>query len=301
MVKSKMPISTIHTPKNSPAPALAMTPTSRISTPKSCSSFVQSGVFAAVVIKELPSLEQAEAPGLSFDTKQDALNYAAEVAQEGSSWRGQVERPNIVEAYKQGQIELLCELSGPLALPPDWHISIRPTVVHLVEHRVDHQTSAAGKLDVDLRNMQFGSKQRLMLLEASKLVESPQGDIPSSIWLKRGNEIKYLFGDVLRPAFSLPIEVGKVFSEGKVSVLSSRSRRNSDRVASVVEGIAQVHKSITSEPGDSIWQWLHEPQEAQFVSWIKRIVLNDDGVWLTLSEAAGEHINFFNVRLGVLD
>jgi hypothetical protein len=265
----------------------------------SFSSFVGGG-FLVAVMRKTPSLEVPEASRLSFDTGQDALDYAAEVTQEFDGWLRQ-SQANIVKAYKDGQIELLLQFRCPLPLPSHWPISIRSGMVHLVGHGIERKSTPALERDLDHGDMGFCSQQGLMLLKAGQLVECPEGVVPSSVWLKRSHEIKHCGGDVLRPVSPLRVQINGVVTERKVSVVASFPDGHCDEVAGMVKSTAQVDQRIACESADPVGKRLREPEEAEIVSWIERIVLNDQCVWLTLSEAATEFIDLIDVRFGVLD
>jgi hypothetical protein len=251
-------------------------------------------------LQDHPSLEQVEAPRLSFNTSEDAINYAAKVSEEFDGWLAK-SQANIVEAYKNGQVYLLLRWRGALTNPTDWPISVRSGVVHLVEHRFKPEAAATSKLNLHHGDVQFGSQEGFVLLKPSQLVECPEGVIPSSVWLARGHKVKHLFGNVSRPVLPLPLQVGRVIAKGEVSILAAPTCRNSDEVTGMVEGVAQVDQRITSQATYPVREGLREPQESEVVSWIKRIVLSDDGVRMTLSEAASEFIEFIDVSTGVLD
>jgi len=249
-------------------------------------------------MRKSPSFENAEAPPLRFDTQQDALDYAAEIAQDDCGWLGL--RDGIVEAYKNGHLELVVTFRVGLAYPTDWHISIRSRMVDLVQHRVESELCCAAVND-DFGNVHLRPQQGLVLLVSGKFVESPKGDIPSAIWLKRGHEVEHLFGDVFRPVASLAVQIESVLSKREMGVLATLSSGLGDEVPGMVERVPEVYESVAGKPADPVWKLGRWPEESQLVSWINRIVLNDQGIRLTLNKAASEYIDFIDVRLGVLD
>jgi hypothetical protein len=254
----------------------------------------------AAVIRKSPSLKQAEAPRLDFNTEQDAFDYAAEVTQEFDGWLRK-SQSNIVEAYKDGRLVLLLSLRLAFPVPPDWHISIRSGMMHLVKHGIEVHDAATPERYFDHGDVYISAQQGLVLLESSQLVECPEGFIPSSVWLKRGHEVEHLFGDVPRSVFSLRVQVDGAVAEREVSVLPCSICSDSDEVTGVVKRVPQVDQSIPGQPTYPVRKRLREPKESEVVGWIKRIVLNNQGVWLTLGEAAAEYIDFIDMRLGVLD
>jgi hypothetical protein len=238
-------------------------------------------------------VEKAEPSRLRFNSNNDAISYADKVVEEFNRRLVENKVPNVVEAYRRVQMEIVVRLRIAAFNPADFHLIFRATTSAFDQN--------AGTFVGDFAREENSANKIFMLTDVGELVESPEGFIPSLVWLKPSHEIKDFLGKVFGSMASTTFHVGSGVSEREMSVLAGLSGRDGNCVTELIERSPKVPDRIERQPGDSQRQRLNQPDILEIVSCIKRVWLSENGVRLTLKKSLREDFNFFDVALGMLD
>jgi hypothetical protein len=239
-------------------------------------------------------VEKAEPSGLRFNSNDDAISYADKVVEEFKRRLVENKVPNVIEAYRRVQLEIVVRLRPAASNPADLYLVFRANPRYFFDQN-------AGTFVDEFAREENRANEIFMFTDVGKLVESPEGVIPSFVWLKSRHQIKDFLGDIFGSIFSTTLDIGRGFSEREMSVLAGLSGRDSNCVTELIECSPKVLDRIERQPGDSQRQRLNQPDVLEIVSFIKWVWLSENSVRLTLKEGFCENFNFVDVRLGVLD
>lgn len=246
--------------------------------------------------KSICQLELGEKPEpsrLRFNSNNDAISYADKVVEEFNRRLVENKVPNVAEAYRRVQMEIVVRLRIAAFNPADFHLIFRATPGALDQNTgtfVDH-----------FAREENSANEIFMFTDVGKLVESPEGFIPSLVWLKSRHQIKDFLRDIFGSISSTTVDIGSGLAERKVCVLAGLSGRDGNCVTELIERGPKVLDRIERQPGDSQRQWLNQSDVLEIVSCIKRVWLSDNSVRLTLKKSLREDFNFVDVALGMLD
>ena len=239
--------------------------------------------------------KKIEPSPLRFNSKNDAIRYADEVVEEFNRRLFENKVPNVVKAYRSVQLEIVIRLRSAASNPCDGYLVFRAKPGHVLNQR------RAVTLVRDLTRKENSANEMFMFTDVGQLVHSPEGFIPSFVWLKRSHEIKDFLGNVFGSMDSTILDVSSGVAEGKVGFLAGLSGGDGNCATELIEGGAKILDSVERQSGDSQRQRLNQSDVLDVVSCIKRVWLSENSVRLTLKESRREDFNFVDVRLGVFD
>jgi hypothetical protein len=238
--------------------------------------------------------EKFESDALSFDTADDALDDARAIVEEAN--RRLVERqfPKVVELYRSSQLYVLIQLRFSGDDPLDWYLGINAV------SRAGHQLETA-PTHVNLVREQYGSEGDFVFVGVRNFVESPQGVVPSLVWLARHHVVK----DRFRNLFGWPFYTGRRFNlgervgEGEVRLLSISASVAGANETDVIERGSQINGGVGREPRNSIGQRLSDPRVLNLATGIQGVWLDNHLVRISVEEGLREQVQFGDVILGV--
>ena len=239
--------------------------------------------------------KKIEPSPLRFNFTNDAIRYADEVVEEFNCRLVENKVPNVVKAYRSVQLDIVIRLRSAASNPCERYLVFRAKLGHILNQ------SRAVTLVRDLTRKENSANEMFMFTDVGQLVHSPEGFIPSFVWLKRSHEIKDFLGNVFGSIGSTILDFSGGAAEGKVGFLSGLSGGDGSGATELIESRAKILDSVERQSGDSQWQRLNQSDVLKVVSCIKRVWLSENSVWLTLKESLRKDFNFVDVRLGMID
>jgi hypothetical protein len=139
--------------------------------------------------------------------------------------------------------------------------------------------------------------QKRMFIGVVNFVESPEGVIPSSVWLESPKERPDFLGKLLGSTFHAVFE--RLSTARKRECAFARTRfgtsGDGDGVVSIIESSAEMVRSLNGEMLDDFRQWFVEPEFVNFLTRAIRIRLYDKGVWFGCEESTRFDFDIRNV------
>jgi hypothetical protein len=239
---------------------------------------------------------KAEAAALCFRSHQDALDFAAH----GSKDMPRLfigERLDITNRYVKGDIGCYLRLHSRFS-DQECDLAFVSTGDAL---RTNDRPSVADDIaSVDYaRFFDFNRHQSAVFLGVTKLVEGPEGIVPSFVWIEsakqRDDLWRAMFADA--PTINIVIELGKIVAERKAGPFgASPAACNSGGVSSLIENGAEIARDIEQDARQHLWRFLSEHNLMDVPARI-RLCINDMGPWLAVDKLIDEHIEIVDVVL----
>lgn len=247
---------------------------------------------------EQPESGAKESSGLRFDTSDDALDFARDCVERSKHWRAR-KYFNLAEDYVKGATNLVIQFRTT-ADPQKFCLVLRriPSVVSEARRANDRPCFDVGA--VTHRRCSQGDKHAVCF-DVSGLVETPQGLIPSLVWLEIFKEHPYPGRDVnqLPVQFVVHVEAGGGEGERGPLVGASRMERDSASINGMIKSIPEVGKSILGDRR-KLPRNLSETQLVNILT-CTRVIVDDKGIWLALDEALDPSIEIIDVIPRSLD
>jgi hypothetical protein len=225
--------------------------------------------------------DKPKSAALRFCSHQDALDFASDGIEKRNRRLALNNFFGMVDNYIVGDLYVRAALRR-LGGPKDYDL--------VLASGVHPSNGKGGRFDAASWDSNRGStkpygNQQRMFLNACEVIQSPNGVIPSFVWLEPFKDRADFRGDILQ-AFE-PIgkidEVCDDRKEGEVSVLSSPALdRNSE--SHLIEGCPQIVNGIEHYAGNIVGEGFSETEFMQVVASL-RILFYNVG-WLLIRGAA---------------
>ena len=237
-------------------------------------------------------LDEPEASALCLDGVDDVFNGLNGKPKE-MQYRLAGDDPNILKRYKEGEIHLVLKISSNEC--PDFEFLIAAIPYRhcgYTDHSTDPFNTVEGRTTADSENGVF--------VGIGYFVNSPQGVIPSYVWLERPKERVKWQRHIATPTFHAVLEFSSTTSEGERSVRFGFVRESSqegDAIASAIESRAKVVNSFFQKVGNAVGNWFVEPEFVNLVLRVIRISLSKWSVWASREESADLDFKIRQVQL----
>ena len=245
--------------------------------------------------------EQTKSPALRFGCREDALNYANKVLENGIDWSARKNR-RITDRYEEGEVDVVVECAATLdgtkyhllfgAVPnrsENGHAAGDPRffAVNAADpHSIGGEPCAPGA-DGNERGM----------LRIGEFVHGPKGVIPTLVRLegpKKRNDVTW---QILAPSGDNVRESGSGVSKRKVARFRSGFPAQSGAgISGLVESVPQVLDGVMHEVSDGVGNARGHLDLVKLSDAIT-VHLNDNGVWAFLLESVASLVQITNVFL----
>lgn len=219
--------------------------------------------------------DKSDSARLCFDSQDDVINYAKKVVEDSNGWLA-VHDVNIAHRYKSGDCEIYVRCTSEL-MAKDFHFIFHPVPVRRTQCEPSLNIQA---VEVDCASAYGDGADNRMFVGVSEFVETPQGVIPSLVWLEPANEVNDFLGMILQPPFYCVLKASHIRGNREESVLLRH-----DSVHGLVKGVPQVGDSVSSDALQGDWHGLSELDLMNFLSSVQ-VSLYDAGVWVTCHESS---------------
>jgi hypothetical protein len=245
---------------------------------------------------------EAKAAALRFRGQNDALDFDAH-SQEHVAGGSTVPTLHAANLYREGKVaaylSILPRWSGHeyqlafLRVPSIAHDG--PDARNVMGTRImrDHPENVAD----------LGGDKSAMFLRVTELVETPEGVIPSFVWVAATKERHDFRREIAANSASIDIviEAGEVVCERKVGGFgigfSIRQRRG---VTRLIEGRPQIVHGIEENAGQCGWKVFGKAKFAEVLAGHK-IFLNNVGPWVAVSKLLNGRVENVDVMLCACD
>ena len=248
------------------------------------------------------SIKKPNATPLSFDTANDAIDYANKLVEDANRWLA-VNDIDFCKRYES--LNLYIQVCFRSALDMSEYQLIFQAVPSWWESK-GCDVFKRGKIYTPTARGHRNGTDDLVFVGITKLVQCPQKIVPSLVWLKRGHDIKNFLGDV----FGLPLAVGVpryltlhvrlVRSERELGALTVFTSSNCHRETSLIESRTKTADSVKGDSWQTNGHWFGELDLVKLLG-STRIQLSDTSVWVAIEEDFDLPIEFCDAAFGVLD
>ena len=237
---------------------------------------------------------EANPPRLSFNSHDDALNYARRATKE-SNGRLAANRLDIVERYKRSDFEFVLRLAAGLD-NREYHLvffAVPAGLEHNLGLRYGHV------FDVQVASGHSDGSDPAMVPYVSQFVDRPEAVIPSAIRFELAHDIQDFRWDILGPP---SVEFCSSAAKGEMGMLGARvSAGDRNLVPSAVQRGAQIADGIERNISENGGHFATgEPHLVDFVDSV-RIWLNDQFVWVWAEKTAHLGVQILGVILSPRD
>jgi hypothetical protein len=206
-----------------------------------------------------PKSEQPDPAALSFSSHQDALDFARNGIEHANGVAA-LNPVEFVKAYKERNLAIVLKVTAGCDAG-EFDLIFVAVPLHGAEFeatRHDHvlEASPAGKHpDRD---------QQSVLVGITKLVEGPEGVIPSFVRIERAKQRTDFRREVFAPPLGHSIKISNRVPEGEIGVLGvSLSTEDSGGVSGLVKRRSKRLDSLDGSIAPTIWDW-----RVNFTLWI---------------------------------
>jgi hypothetical protein len=243
------------------------------------------------------SQEQSEPPRLSFDSREDALDYARKLVEDSRRWLS-VHNVNLRQRYEDARLEIAVECrTAPDA--EQFHLIFRAIPDGRPHEMSELNVAEYGVVETKGSGVHRNRSDDLVFVGITEFVQSPQKVIPSLVWLKRHHQVEDVFRDLLGGARDSTLRFGYVVTEREMSMLTVLASSDADSKSGLVESGAKIVKRIEDNTWQFDWQRLCEFDLVRILGAI-RVYVHESGVWIAVREGAGLPFECLNVTLGVV-
>ena len=237
---------------------------------------------------------ETDAPRLSFHTHDDALHYAAALVEEVNRRFRKSELPDIVEAYRRGDIEIRVWARNSRDDPRDLYFA-----VHALSGTGVEANARPSKTETDC--VEISAHKGLMFVDVCEFVETVEGFIPSRIRLEGNHHVEDFGRDVLRGAFSSTSDLSERIAEREIGVLGFwPSARSCSSKSEMIKCSSQVLDGIGSKAGNGQGNRPAQLQDLDPSAWIKGIWLDHQFARVVFDERLREFFNAIDVSFRML-
>lgn len=239
-----------------------------------------------------------DAGRLSFETQQDALDYASHLT-ESSRRRLAAENFHVADLYRQGRAVAV------LVVAPRLH----PDHFKLVASAVPNvRSSARGAFDVDACAVKkpavrskLDRKDALVLVRSSKSTDRPEFVVPSKVRFEPADEGGQRIGCPFKPTSDLSIQVLGVFPHRKVNVLDAPHPEGETGIAGgLIQGVSEmVDCSVCGQPQGTQAGTCESGADRLLAG--LTIEMSDDGVRAVLNESLEGDFKILNAFLSAVE
>jgi hypothetical protein len=227
---------------------------------------------------------------LRFESHDDALNYVDKLCENNIRWLS-INKLDIAHRYIVANLAICvrCSMRG---LAKEFHFVFRSIPSGRTHLHTSYNNAAFERQTAD-NNCGRGDKS--VFIGIAEFVQCPENIVPSFVWLEPVDDVDNVLREVFASPFDGILEVDKVWSDRKESVLSLSNSENS-----LVESGTQIIDNIGSNPVQGYWQGLNELDLMNFLRSV-RVNINDVSVWVTISESNPLPFKITKVMLCSLD
>jgi hypothetical protein len=246
------------------------------------------------------SRENSDSLAFRVDGVEDVVNGTDQVPEE-CHYGFPVRNFNLIECYKKAEVNLACRIFlggiraqfdlviGAVPYGPDRHYAGLRDGTERKDGRKDKSPAP--------------DAQKRMFIGVVNFVESPEGVIPSSVWLESPKERPDFLRKLFGPTFHAVFERLSTARERECAFTGTRfgTSGDGDGVASIIEGSAEMVRSLNGEMLDDFRQRFVEPEFVNFLTRAIRIRLYDKGVWFGCEESTRFDFDIRNVLVCASD
>jgi hypothetical protein len=210
--------------------------------------------------------QEADAPGLRFDSHDDALNFADKLVKDSKHWLS-VHKLDIVNRYQKHDLNVHVEFTST-NIAGKCHLVFGSVPIRHMKRgvpRSGHRCEAHALANYGHRT--DGS----VFIGITELVESPDEVIPSFVRLEPANEVADFFRNFFKETVNSLIEFRLTVANGKVCKLPSKSEHG------LIESGAEIVDNVASVPSDAEWHGLNELELVDLMNAV-RVRLDNFGV-----------------------
>jgi hypothetical protein len=183
------------------------------------------------------SFNDTDSSSLSFHCPEDALNRAGQIAKAAKNW-ATAKDWNFAKRYAEGHINIV--LAGRFASNPrDYDLVLSPVPSRAGSAQQRVEAGITHKFDILDVNSRVNDGYVLGCIR--KLIECPQGWVPSLVRLELHKQRLDFVRDVLGLGFEVPLKLSLSVTKGKVC-LSSRVSRG-DSASAMIQGRSEIFDS----------------------------------------------------------
>lgn len=237
------------------------------------------------------------APGLHLG---DSVSRGLCHGIQGRDGRAVVNRLDLTERYREGQINIVLRLSaGADNRECDLVLFAVPT------GHWDRPAATAGKshcFDVHSVGRESHGHEHTMFVGIAGPIDSPQDVIPSFVRLEVAKDRQDFIRDVFASSVYDVLKVRGVNGEGEVgaSGVGFAGAFGSDGVSSLIQSGSEVVDSIGGDVSETVRDLSGELDLVRLTDSI-RVCLNDTGVWFCVKEGFDSRVKIVNVFLSSVD
>ena len=250
----------------------------------------------------LLSVEQADAPRLSFDSHEAALDFAKQGVEETGRFLAR-HSLDLADHYKHMKCEVVTKCRS-MRDASEYHLIFRAVPLGWPRDEAGLAGTAEESLiESGVTNGVNDGKNDFMFVGITQLVQSPEGTIPSFVWLKRHHHVKDFFRYVLGAPLSrvvLTSNGGFVATEREVGVVAGFASSDSSSISGSIERGAQMAEDFKGDPWQGGWEGFGQLDLMRILSSVG-IWFNDSGVWVAVDEASHLSFKLLDTSLGILD
>jgi hypothetical protein len=211
-------------------------------------------------------LEDSDTLGLSFDTHDDALNFADKLVEDSKHWLS-VHKLDIVNRYKKHDLNVHVEFTST-TIAGKYHLIFDSVPVrHLKRGVPGNRYRGEAHTLANYGHRTDGS----VFIGITELVESPDEVIPSFVRLEPANEVADFLRNFLGETVNSLHEFKLTVANGKVYKLPNKSEHG------LIESSAEIVDNVASVPSDAEWHGLNELELVDLMNAV-RVRLDNFGV-----------------------
>jgi hypothetical protein len=222
-------------------------------------------------------LEQTDPPALCFGGPQDAINFARDGIQDANR-RAAFDTVDVVKSYMEGNIHIVLQIS--FRGDPSKYDAI------FVPLPSEHKLSGACSphlIDVYSPGADTYWHKESVFVGVTKLVDGPEGIIPSLVWLERSKERTNFWAQIPTSPFDVVIQSDGRISEGKISILGVRNAaQNASSIATLIQAGSEGFDGLDGRIGPTIGDVARKFQTVD--SKAIRLYLSSTSGWVLLEE-----------------
>lgn len=236
--------------------------------------------------------EKAESPTLPFASRQDALDYAHQCVQDANHWLA-VNNWNIAENYRKAQIQLVFQLCIGSS-PCKYDLSF----LAIPDQIMNHVSGFEALTHKGPTDFEVDGRDDRVLIPVTYFIESPEGIIPSFVWLEGRKERRDILRQILAPSIDAVLKAYSIISEGEVCMSKGLAKlSHGESVAEFIQGRPKVVNRIDDDVIESFRNGGDQLKLVQDMIGRLRVWLDNRNAWFTFVENPNLGIEVRNMML----